>query len=72
MIEKPYIDYLAPMIQDFVRDGESLSHPDIKQTSVVEQLEVVVYANLQRATRLHQSIFQKAYTGEILHEYHKK
>jgi type I restriction enzyme S subunit len=35
--------------------------------SVVEELESVVSANLQRATRLRQSILQKAFTGE-LHE----
>jgi hypothetical protein len=34
---------------------------------VVEELESVVSANLQRATRLRQSILQKAFTGE-LHE----
>ena len=34
--------------------------------SVVEELESVVTANLQRATRLRQSILQKAFTGELL------
>jgi len=33
--------------------------------SVVEELESVVSANLQRATRLRQSILQKAFTGEM-------
>ena len=33
--------------------------------SVVEELEAVVSANLQRATRLRQSILQKAFTGEL-------
>jgi hypothetical protein len=33
--------------------------------SAVEQLESVVTANLQRATRLRQSILQKAFTGEL-------
>jgi type I restriction enzyme S subunit len=34
--------------------------------SVVEELEAVVSANLQRATRLRQSILQKAFTGKLL------
>ena len=37
-----------------------------RRLSVVEGLESVVTANLQRATRLRQSILQKAFTGEIL------
>ena len=36
-----------------------------RRLSVVEELESVVTANLQRATRLRQSILQKAFTGEI-------
>jgi len=36
-----------------------------KRMSVVEELESVVTANLQRATRLRQSILQKAFTGEL-------
>jgi hypothetical protein len=31
----------------------------------VEQLELLVSANLQRATRLRQSILQRAFTGEL-------
>jgi hypothetical protein len=31
----------------------------------VEELETVVSANLQRATRLRQSILQKAFTGGL-------
>ena len=34
--------------------------------SVVEELEAVVTTNLQRATRLRQSILQKAFTGELV------
>jgi len=34
-----------------------------RRLSVVEELEAVVFANLQRATRLRQSILQKAFTG---------
>jgi type I restriction enzyme S subunit len=37
-----------------------------RRLSVVEELESVVSANLQRATRLRQSILQKAFTGKLL------
>jgi type I restriction enzyme S subunit len=37
-----------------------------RRLSVVEELEAVVSANLQRATRLRQSILQKAFTGELV------
>jgi type I restriction enzyme S subunit len=36
-----------------------------RRLSVVEELESVATANLQRATRLRQSILQKAFTGEL-------
>jgi type I restriction enzyme S subunit len=36
-----------------------------RRLSVVEELEATVSANLQRATRLRQSILQKAFTGEL-------
>jgi type I restriction enzyme S subunit len=36
-----------------------------RRLSVVEELEAVVTANLQRATRLRQSILQRAFTGEL-------
>lgn len=36
-----------------------------RRLSVVEELESVVTANLQRATRLRQSILQKAFTGAL-------
>jgi type I restriction enzyme S subunit len=36
-----------------------------RRLSVVEELEAVVTTNLQRATRLRQSILQKAFTGEL-------
>ncbi len=36
-----------------------------RRLSVVEELEAVVSANLQRAGRLRQSILQKAFTGEL-------
>ena len=37
-----------------------------RRLSVVEELESVVSANLQRAVRLRQSILQKAFTGELI------
>ena len=37
-----------------------------RRLSVVEELESVVTANLLRATRLRQSILQKAFTGELV------
>ncbi len=37
-----------------------------RRLSVVEELETVVSANLQRATRLRQSIMQKAFSGELI------
>lgn len=37
-----------------------------RRLSVVEELESMVSANLQRATRLRQSILQKAFTGKLL------
>lgn len=41
-----------------------------RRLSVVEELEAVVNANLQRATRLRQSILQQAFSGGLLdHEY---
>ena len=36
-----------------------------RRLSVVEELKSVVTANLQRATRLRQSILQKAFKGEL-------
>lgn len=36
-----------------------------RRLSLVEELAAVVSANLQRATRLRQSILQKAFTGEL-------
>ena len=36
-----------------------------RRLSVVEELEAAVEANLQRATRLRQSILQKAFTGKL-------
>ncbi|MCU0858154.1 MAG: restriction endonuclease subunit S [Pontiellaceae bacterium] len=37
-----------------------------RRLSVVEELEAVVFANLQRATRLRQSVLQKAFSGGLI------
>ncbi|MDD3179244.1 MAG: restriction endonuclease subunit S [Opitutaceae bacterium] len=37
-----------------------------RRLSVVEELETLVHANLQRSARLRQSTLQKAFTGELL------
>jgi type I restriction enzyme S subunit len=39
-----------------------------RRLSVVEELETMVSANLQRATRLRQSILQKAFTGALINQ----
>jgi type I restriction enzyme, S subunit len=39
-----------------------------RRLSVVEELEIVVNANLQRATRLRQSILQRAFEGNLLRD----
>ncbi|MBI3099529.1 MAG: hypothetical protein HYY93_15080 [Planctomycetes bacterium] len=39
-----------------------------RRLSVVEELEAVVSANLQRATRLRQSILQRAFSGALTNE----
>jgi type I restriction enzyme S subunit len=37
-----------------------------RRLSVIDEMEATVSANLQRATRLRQSILQKAFTGELI------
>ncbi len=37
-----------------------------RRLSVVEELEAVVAANLQHATRLRQAVLQKAFAGELV------
>ena len=37
-----------------------------RRLSVLDQLEALVSANLQRATRLRQSILQRAFAGELV------
>lgn len=36
-----------------------------RRLSVVEELETLVHANLQRATRLRQSVLQRAFSGKF-------
>jgi type I restriction enzyme S subunit len=38
-----------------------------RRLSIVDQLEAIVTSNLQRATRLRQSILQKAFSGKLKH-----
>jgi len=40
-----------------------------RKLSVVEELEAVVTANLQRATRLRQSVLQRAFSGNLPLQY---
>jgi len=51
--------YLIKEFQRLVAEVE-------RRFSVVEELEAVVSANLQRAVRLRQSILHKAFTGELV------
>ncbi|MDB6066644.1 MAG: hypothetical protein JWR26_2852 [Pedosphaera sp.] len=47
-------------------DGLSFGAAEVeRRLSVVEELEAVVANNLQRATRLRQSILQKTFTGQL-------
>lgn len=39
-----------------------------RRLSVLDELEALVSANLQRATRLRQSILQRAFAGELVKE----
>ena len=43
-----------------------VSSRGVGRLSAVEELESVVTANLQRASRLRQSILQKAFSGELV------
>ena len=58
-----------PYMYDYTLDEQTRIVAEVeRRLSVVEELESVVFANLQRATRLHQSILQKAFTGELAGE----
>lgn len=46
-------------------DGSCIVSEADRPLRMVEELEAVVSANLQRAARLRQSILQKAFKGEI-------
>ena len=47
------------------KDWPALLAQVARRLSAAEELASVVSATLQRATRLHQSILQKAFTGEL-------
>ena len=55
-------NYCSILRDDGLSYGDYVEH----RLSVVEELEAVVTTNLQRATRLRQSILQKAFTGELV------
>ena len=61
---RPPFNKLSPIPKG--KDWPALLAQVARRLSVVEELESVVTANLQRATRLRQSILQKAFTGELL------
>jgi hypothetical protein len=47
-------------------DGLSYGVAEVeRRLSMVEELEAVVFANMQRAVRLRQSILQNAFTGQL-------
>jgi type I restriction enzyme S subunit len=63
-------NYCNILRDDGLSYGDSVEQTRIvaeveRRFSVVEELESVVSANLQRATRIRQSILQKAFTGEL-------
>ena len=51
-------------VEPFAGQNEIVAELE-RRLSVVEALEAVVTANRQRATRLRQSILQKAFTGQL-------
>ena len=55
------------VVCDLPRRGQTRIVAEVeRRLSVVEELEAVVKANLQRATRLRQSILQRAFEGKLL------
>jgi type I restriction enzyme S subunit len=63
-IRKGDVEGIELMLPPLTEQTRIVAEVD-RRLSVVEELESVVTANLQRATRLRQSILQKAFTGEL-------
>ena len=65
-VSQPWADghYLVGVISPLAEQTWIVAEVE-RRLSVVEELESVVSANFQRATRLRQSILQKAFTGEL-------
>lgn len=55
----------APLLLPPIAEQSRIVAEVERRLSVVEELEAVVAANLQRAARLRQSILQKAFAGEL-------
>jgi type I restriction enzyme S subunit len=56
---------MLPLIDDASAKQQLIVAEAERRLSVVEELEAVVNANLQRATRLRQSILQRAFEGKL-------
>jgi|APTNR8051073442_1049403.scaffolds.fasta_scaffold15287_4 type I site-specific restriction endonuclease len=61
VVEAKKEDFKLSIIAEQTRIVEEVE----RRLSVVEKLEAVVTTNLQRATRLRQSVLQQAFTGEL-------
>lgn len=64
-IAQPQVERMAIPLPPFAEQTRIVAEVE-RRLSVVEELEAVVSANLQRATRLRQSILQKAFSGELI------
>jgi type I restriction enzyme S subunit len=56
---------VAVTVRPGVREQRRIAAEVERRLSVVEEMEAVVSANLQRASRLRQTILQKAFTGGL-------
>ena len=65
ILNKSRFDALAIPLPPFSEQTRIVAEVE-RRLSVVEELEAVVSANLQRASRLRQSILEKAFTGKQL------
>lgn len=55
---------LAVPLPPFAEQGRIVAEVD-RRLSVVEELEAIVYVNLQRASRLRQAVLQRAFSGAL-------